>query len=258
MKRTAQIVIYFFAFAAALHAAPIGSPDRVAELRALLAKSDALLVTFNYDEAKRVLEEADQKFANNAEVLWRLSSLLINIGDVLPENEAAYRKAMTYGEAAVKADYNNSNAHAYLAAAYGSYAMFAGGKEKVKLANQIRDELDKALKLDPNNQIAHSVYGSWNRAVANVSWIERGLANMFLGGMPKGSFAEAIDHLQKAIRIAPNVFRHRFELGLTYNDANMKDLAIKSLEAALRCPPNLKADIRRKMDARKFLSELRS
>ncbi len=250
--------MFVFTIVAALHAAPTDLPDRDAVLKSMLAKSDEFSAKFNYEESRHVLEEANAKFGNNVEVLWRLSSLLINIGDVRPENEAAYKKAIAYGEAAVKAGYNNSNAHAYLAAAYGSYAMFAGGQEKVKLANMIRDELDKSLKLDPNNQIAHSVYGSWHRAVANVSWIERGLANMFLGGLPKGSFDEAISHLQQAIRIAPNVFRNRYELGLTYIDANRKDLAIKSLEVALRCPPNLKADIQRKIDAQKLLSDLRS
>jgi tetratricopeptide (TPR) repeat protein len=258
MKRIAFLIILLALCSAALHSGPTGSTSDDAGLKALLSSSDVLTSKLNYDEARRVLEQANVKYPGNSEVLWRLSSLLINIGDVLSDKIPAYQKAVEYGKASVKADYNNSNAHAFLAAAYGSYAMFAGSKEKVKLANMIRSELDISLKLDQNNQVAHSIYGTWHREVAEVNWIERKLADVFLGGLPKGSLQESEYHLQQAIRIAPNVFRHHFELGMTYAAGKRDILAIKSLETALRCPNDMKADAHRKVLARQLLGKLKS
>ncbi len=209
------------------------------------------------NESQGILEEASAWIPKNATDILRLTSVMMIGNTMLNERESTFKKAVAYGEAAVKADFNNSNAHTFLAASYGSYAMFIGGREKVKLANRVRDELEIALKLNPDNNIAHSVYGSWHRAVADVSWIGRKLANAFLGGFPQGSIIEAIDHLQQAIRIAPNVLQHHYELALAYLDANRKDLAIESLETALHCPLSLQSDAKRKIDAQKLLSELK-
>ncbi len=223
-----------------------------------LEKCDRLFDGQKYDEAHRLAESLLRQNPNDAEILWRLSNYTINDGDAEGDRERKerlYRKAVDYAERAVQSDNNNAFAHAYVAAACGSYAMFAGGKEKVKLANRIRDELDIALKLDPDNQVAHTIYGTWHREVAEVSWIERQLANVFLGSMPDGSIERSISHLKKAVKVAPNVLRHRFELGRSYIAAGREKEAAESYRAALKCPDGWKVDPRRRARMNKWLSE---
>ena len=133
--------------------------------------------------------------------------------------------------------------------------MYAGGEEKVKLANRIRDELDVALKLDPENQVAHTIYGTWHREVADVSWIERKLANIFLGSMPDGSFERSVFHLRKAIDIAPDILRHRYELGLTYIAMDREKDAAAAFRGALKCPDGWKVDPIRREFMRDWLRD---
>lgn len=228
------------------------------ELALSLEQADRLYERNRFDEARRLLEQLLRKHSTDAGVLWRLANHAINDGDAETnetKQEKLYRKAVAFAERAVKAEADNAWAHAYLAAASGSYAMYAGGEEKVKLANRIRDELDIALKLDPENQVAHTIYGTWHREVADVSWIERKLANIFLGGLPDGSFEQSVWHLKKAIAIAPTVLRHRFELGKTYMAMDRERDAAESFRAAQKCPDGWKIDPRRREFMREWLRD---
>ena len=233
-------------------------PKAVAgEVQAALRKSDSLFSALRYADALTVLEVENKAHPSQAEVLWRLSSHLINVGDVASENtkDEYYQKSVAYAEKAVAIDPRNANAHAYVAAALGSHAMFVGGKEKVQLANRIRDELDRALALDAKNQVAHTIYGTWHRSVTDVSWVERKLASIFLGGLPDGNFNESVRHFRIAIEIAPNVLRHRYELGLTYIAMDKPEMAVQSYREALKCPIAWSTDPLRKVEMRAYIEK---
>lgn len=260
MKGILRVLAALFSislFFATTTASPSGDPVRSERLISL-EKCDRLFDSQQYDAARRILEGMLKQAPNDAEILWRLSNHAINDGDAATDEarqERYFKKAVSYAERAVKADDQNAFAHAFLAASYGSYAMYAGGEEKVKLANRIRDELDIALKLDPDNQVAHTIYGTWHREVADVSWIERKLANLFLGSMPDGSIEESITHLKKAVQVAPTVLRHRYELGLTYAAADRDREAAESFRAALKCPDGWRIDPRRRERMREWLRD---
>ncbi|MBL0174450.1 MAG: tetratricopeptide repeat protein [Ignavibacteria bacterium] len=228
-----------------------------ATFQSLMRKSDSLFAARRYTDALAILENANKTYPSEADVLWRLANVMINAGDVA-EDEAMdryYNRSVDYATRAVAADPRCANAHAYLAAALGAHAVFAGGKEKVKLSTRIRDELDRALALDPDNQLAHSIYGSWHRAVSEVSWIERQLANAFLGGLPDGSLAESVRHLREAMRLSPQLLRNHYELGLTYIAMDKPSLAAASFRTALKCPTMWSTDARRKKEMREYIEE---
>jgi len=223
-----------------------------------ILKSDQLFARGKFSKSRHILDRLLKSHPDDAAVLWRMSRHMINDGDGTDDSEKKeryYRRSVEYSEAAVKADPKDADARAYLAASYGSFAMFAGGKEKVKLANRIRDELDEALRLDPDNQVALTIYGTWHREVADVSWVERQLANMFLGSMPEGSLDESIRYLKAAVLVAPKVFRHRFELARSYIAADRMKDAAASFRAALKCPTSWKTDDPRRPRIREWLKE---
>lgn len=229
--------------------------DSSSSLDAKLERIDNLFEQRNYPAAERAISDAMKEHPNNADVLWRAANLAINQGDVAEDREPYYRRSVEYAEAAVKADWNNANAHAFLAAGYGSVAMYAGGEGKVKLANKIKHELDISLKLDPDNFFAHTIAGTWHREVADVSWIERKLADMFLGGLPEGSFKQSVWHFKQALKQYPDVLRNRFELGLTYIAMDRDDLAVQEFRRAIKLKSTLKADDKRKEFMRDFIAD---
>lgn len=237
---------------------PVRAYSFAEEKRTVLERADRLFDRNEFDTARRLLERALKEHPGEPEILWRLANHAINDGDAAKSEErqeTLFRKAVSYAERAVEADANSAMTRAFLAAAYGSYAMYAGGEEKVKLANRIRDELDAALNIDADNQVAHTIYGTWHREVAGVSWIERKLANLFLGSMPDGSLDRSIWHLKKAIEVAPTVLRHRYELGLSYIAADRDGEAAAAFRAALKCPDGWKIDPIRRERMRTWLRD---
>ncbi len=240
-----------------LCAMPLGAPAAESERvpTSSLRMADSLFRACRWEQERTVLLEARTRHPRNAELLWRLANSWINEGDALvgSKAEACYKRAIACAEEAIAAEPASANAHALHAAALGSLAMFAGGREKVRLTHRIREALDRALLLDADNQIAHTIYGTWHREVADVGWIERKLANLLLGGLPDGSFEASVRHFKAAIRRDPTILRHHCELGMTYEAMDRPDLAAASYRNAIACRDSWSTDQRRRTAMRAFL-----
>jgi len=222
--------------------------------------SDEAFQKINYESAAAILEKLYLKDSSEAELLWRMARLNICIGDAIAcekrETRAVYYdKAVKYGRKAVAADKKNAQAHAWLAAAYGVKAENSDTKERIKLANQIKQEIDLSLELDSTNGIAYSILGSYHRIIADIGWFERMIANTFLGSVPDGQYEEAEVAFKKAIKLQPNVLRHYHEFALLYLDMGKDEEAIKLLKAALKKPILMKNDKKRKLEIKALLKE---
>ena len=141
--------------------------------------------------------------------------------------------------------------------AIGRVALDAGAKERVRLSKEIKKEVDLAIKLDPNDDIAYHVLGRWNRKLANLSWIERGFANMFLGGVPEDASEEnAAAAFKKAIELNPGYINHHLELGMTYEMMDMEEEAKAEYQKCLNLPKSSAADDKHKVTAQEKLDDL--
>ena len=196
---------------------------------------------------------------DSAQYLWRLARLHVCMGDIAPREgkEEEYRTASAYAGRCIRADSTIGPGHTWKAAALGNIAMFEGSKGKVRLCNEIRTELDRAIALDSLDDVAWSIRGSFYRALGKVSWIERQLAAVFLGSLPGGGFPEAEAALHRAIAIAPGVIRHWYELGMVYRDEGKKAEAIEAFGEAARLPPLIGSDDRVKSWARDWIANLK-
>jgi tetratricopeptide (TPR) repeat protein len=197
---------------------------------------------------------------SHPELLWRLARLHVAMGDVAEGTDRMehYRNAETSARRCIALDSANSEGYAWLAAALGNISMHAGSRRKVELANEIKRCVDRAVALDPNNDIAWSILGTFYRALGDVSWIERQLANLLLGSLPDGGYPESEEALQRAIAIAPRTIRHRFELALLYDQTARVDQAGGEYTQCVYLPLQMASDRKRKEDAMKWLQENRS
>jgi tetratricopeptide (TPR) repeat protein len=195
---------------------------------------------------------------DSAEVYWRLSRLTVCMGDVAPtdQRESYYQKAADFAAQAIRTNPRLANGYSWHAASLGSLAMYVGGKTKVRLSREIKEDLDRAIALDPRDDIAYSILGSFYLALEDVSWIERQLANAFLGGLPDGGIEDAEKSLQKAVEIAPTVIRHQYELGLVYRAQGRNQEARTAFEKVLTLPVVLASDPRTQTYARERIEEL--
>jgi tetratricopeptide (TPR) repeat protein len=224
----------------------------------LLQRGDQFFMKQEYYTAIAAYEEHLQQNPDDPEALWRIARAYISIGDVAPrdEREPFSRKAEVFASRAVRSDSLNSNAHTWRAVALGYIALYEGSRTKVRLCNEIKNELDLAIRLDPKNDVAYSIYGTFYRTLGKVTWYERSLANLLLGGLPDGGFEEAEAALKKAIALAPNLIRHQFELGMVYIEMDRPDDARRIFTGALKLPVLLASDVQRIERMKRRLSQM--
>lgn len=180
----------------------------------------------------------------NYEAQWKISRTYIIIADTahgtlkkqyILRAEQAARKSVTLNE-------HCGYAHTWLAAALGNKAVYEGSKEKIRLCNSIQSELNRAIELNTKDDVAYSILGTFYRQLGSISWVERQLAETFLGAVPKGGYAESEQYLKKSIELSPTTIRHWYELGLTYQAWGKKELARSSFLKVKALTPQVYSD----------------
>ncbi len=226
--------------------------------KAGIAAGDAAVVALRYADARQTYEQSLVAAPDDPALLWRLARLSnVEAGTLSGDRKRAlYQEAERYARACVATDSTVAEGHTWLAVSLGNLAMFEGSKAKVRMCNEIKHELDRALLLKPDDDIAYTILGSFYRALGNVSWIERQLASVFLGRLPDGGYAEAEAALKKAIALAPRTLRHRQELGMLYIDWGKEDEARTVLRESLTLPDVLASDEADKEKIRAALRDL--
>ena len=209
-----------------------------------VSDGDEAFVRIDYPSAAAIYDSVLATSPDSAAILWRLARVYVCMADIAPRDQKTvlYRIAEQYARREILADSTLAEGHTWLAAALGNIAMFEGSKAKVAMCHEIKKELETAITLNPDDDIAYSILGSFYLALGNVSWIERQLAAIFLGSLPDGGYKEAEAALKTAIKIAPDVVRHHFELGELYIKEDRSQEAIAEFQTATSLPLALASD----------------
>jgi tetratricopeptide (TPR) repeat protein len=194
---------------------------------------------------------------DDPQIQWRLARAHVFVGDISrgEEKKQAYLAAERHAREAMRIDSTLPESNTWLAAALGNTAMYEGSKKKVALANEIKRLLLQSLRLNPRDDIAWSILGTFYLALGNVSWLERTLANLLLGSLPDGGYEDAEAALLKALEIAPGVIRHRFELAVVYTQLDREADARREFEFCVTHPIQMASDRTRVERAREWLKE---
>ena len=229
------------------------------DINTLLSHGDSLFNSFDNEAALEYYQKAYDLDSTNYDVCWKLSRTYVDVGETLQDEVRAeyYQKSNSYAQKAVEINPEGAKGHRTFSIAIGWVALDAGAKERVRLSKEVKKEVDLAIKLDPNDDIAYHVLGRWNRKLANLSWIERGFANMFLGGVPEDASDEnAAAAFKKAIEINPGYINHHLELGMTYEMMDMEEEAKAEYQKCLNLPKSSAADDKHKVTAQEKLDDM--
>jgi tetratricopeptide (TPR) repeat protein len=226
-----------------------------------IAKGDSAYKNFNNDSALKYYSEAQAADSTNYEAAWKLSRAYVDVGEDLKGKEQRneyFQNGEKYARKAISIDSLGSKGHLYLSIALGRVALDAGKKEQVRLSKEVKVEVDKALELDPNDDVAWHVLGRWNRKMATLGWIQRKFADIFLGGVPKdASLENSVKDFKRAIELNPGHINHHLELGITYKKMGDKEEAKKQFEEVLSLPKASADDDRYKEEAKEYLKKLK-
>ncbi len=229
-----------------------GSPDA-------LVSGDEAFVRIDYPGAVSLYEEALLGREGDPEVLWRLSRVYVCMAEVAPEDQqhALLTSAEQYARACIAAAPDRAEGHTWLAGALGYLALSASAGDQIRLSNELVQEVNRALAIDPRDDAAYSIEGSFYRALGNIGWLRKKLASIFIGKIPDGGFEEAEAALLRAVTIAPDIMRHQYELGVLYMDMGRNDEAVQYLERASKLPVRVAIDRPRLEKIKELLGRLR-
>ena len=213
----------------------------------LLQKADRLDDTDHFLEAITLLKGLEKNDPRDVEILYRISRVESDLVDDLPDD--AKKKghdyaveSMAYAKRAIEADPQSSEAHLAAAIAYGVMTDFVDDRTKMEYSKFIKDETEKAIELDPQNDYAYLVLARWNFEMTQLNPILRGLAELLYGQMPPASQEKALEDFRKAIELAPNKMIHHFDYAEALARLGRKEEARAEYQKVLRLPPTCREE----------------
>jgi len=232
----------------------------------LIAAGDELFTKFDDAGALAQYEQAAKLEPSNYEALWKTARAYMNVGDHVDYRAKDHEeqmlgnvlKAEQYLKKALAINPNDSRTRFMNSAIIGRQGREASRRKQVALAKTVRVEIDKAIELDPDNDMAWHALAFWHKTLAEVGDAKRFFGSIIYGRIPKGSYDEAVKGFQKAISLNPGYCNHHLELARTYVRLKKKDMASKEYEAGLACPDRTSMCVRFKGRARRELARLRA
>jgi len=222
---------------------------------------DALQAEAKLD-ARRALElfqAAEKAGRADAFIFQKIARQYSDLMPELPtrdEKRAFAEFALDYSRRAVDLDPRNAVNVLSVSISLGKLALVSDTRDKVRYSRQVREEAERALALDPNYAWAHHILGRWHHEVADLGSASRAVVRVFFGGLPAGSGAEAVSHLEQAVALEPDELQHHLELGFAYLSINDETRAREAFARGLALPSRAKHDEPAKTRARAALAKL--
>jgi tetratricopeptide (TPR) repeat protein len=236
------------------------------EIARLLKNADRLYGQFKPKEAIGELHKILRLDGYNFEALVKLARAHIDIGDQIPEDGSdskerrlkEYAVAEDYARKAVKVDPGSTWGHFWVAASVGNIALVSPISKQVELAGEIREQVEKAIALDPSNGSAYHIYGLWHRKMAEIGRASRAVASVLYGrSLPSGSLEKSIDYFKKAVALNPTVIVSRLELARTHVAREEWEPARAVLRSIPELPLQFSDDAKHKQKAEQLLDEIK-
>jgi tetratricopeptide (TPR) repeat protein len=164
--------------------------------------------------------------------------------------------ALNYSKRAAAIAPTDSDAQLAWAISLGKLLPYMSRKDQVASSKVIKSAAERAIKLNPRNDLAWHVLGRWHRVAAGVGSVSRTLAAMVYESLPPASNEEAVNCLERAVKLNPNRLMHQIELGKAYAQAGRPDEARRYLKKGLSMPSREKDDPTLKESGRTVLASL--
>ncbi len=225
------------------------------EIARLLKNADRLYGQFKPQEAVGELHKILRLDGYNFEALVKLARAHIDIGDRIPE-DGSDAKEQRLKEYAV--DPGSTWGHFWVPASVGNIALVSPISKQVELAGEIREQVEKAIALDPTNGSAYHIYGLWHRKMAEIGRASRAVASVLYGrSLPRGSLEKSIEFLKKAIALNPTVIVSRLELARSHVAREEWEPARAALRSIPELPIQFSDDAKHKQKAEQLLDEIK-
>jgi tetratricopeptide (TPR) repeat protein len=203
-----------FPLIAAICSVCLGALARGQDVSTLLRKADDFDSQGRSDEAIETLKQAEKISPNNPNLLIKLSQDYSDKIDATKDQsqKLAFAKlCLEYAKRAVREAPDNADAHVCLSIAYGKMTDFTDNKTKMGYSKVVKAEAEKAVELNPKNDLALLILARWNFEMATLNPILKAFAQTLYGQLPPASKELAVEYFQRAIAAAPEKIIHHAE-----------------------------------------------
>ena len=235
------------------------APREAESTAALIAKGNQFDQLLQPREALQFYLPANKIDPDNVDLLVRIARQYRHMMSDTTSKQEKLRLgyiSLDYAERASALAPNNAEAQLSPAISYGKMLPYMKTKDQVDTSPKIKTSVDRALRLDPNNDTAWHILGRWNRVLADINVVKRVLAKAIYGDLPVTTNEEAERCLKKAIALNPNRLIHYIELGRIYAQMGRKEEARQYILKGLSMPNKEKDDPEMKDIGRQTLANL--
>ncbi len=176
--------------------------------------------------------------AKAAAALWQKASVQYELGRTSGngrEKATHLRHAEEFARQAIAVDPRGDEGYKWLAIALGAQAEDAAVRDQIQLSRRVKENIEKALALDPNDDISLLVLSRWHYKVASLKPWTRGVVKLVYGGLPQASMERAELLLLRAIAKKDRIV-HRYSLAKVYYHMGKREAAFQQLRLALKLP----------------------
>lgn len=223
-----------------------------------IKKGDAFEADGKSKQALEAFRKAEKSTPNDAALLVRIAK---QYGDLMPtfaraEKKDASLKSLEYSRKAVAVNPKLSDSHLALALSLGKNTEFLGNRQKIEASREIKTAAETALRLNPKSDYAHHMLGRWHQEMAGIGGATRAIAKIIYGGVPKGTYEEALEHFKSARKINNRRLIHQIEYGRTLAMMDRDTEAKTEIRNGLNMPNREADDKDSKERGRKTLESL--
>jgi tetratricopeptide (TPR) repeat protein len=225
----------------------------------LMRKGDAFDARFQATEALQFYLPAEELEPANVRVLVRIARQYRYLMADATGREEKLRLgdiALQYAQRAAALAPNDAEAQLSIAISYGKMLPLMGIREQIEASRHIKKTVDKAIQLDPNNDLAWHILGRWHRVLSEVGTLKRSVASLVYSKLPQTTTEEAVRCFRKAIEINPNRLMHYVELGRAYAQMGRTVEARQFIEKGLAMPDVGKDDPETRRRGQETLAKL--
>lgn len=185
-------------------------------LKSLIENVDVLLKTGTSEsrrEAYSKLTAYLSKHEANSGILWRLAKCCHGLGTAcaamghMDQKKEFILEGLDYAKQALDINSNDAEAHKWFAILTGAYGDYLGMKEKIEGGYVFKTHVEKAITLRPEDASLRHLVGRFKYEVANLSWIERKVANTLFAEVPAATLPEAIEDFKAAHKLNPTPWK---------------------------------------------------
>nr|XP_026690145.1 regulator of microtubule dynamics protein 3 [Ciona intestinalis] len=237
-------------------------PGSDEELNIICVKVDLLNEGTDEDreEAMRILQDNELNHKDSWQLLWRLCRSHVgayDMRDAYDERCLHAMSALEYAKQAISLNDNSADVHKWYAISLGATTDFVGTKEKIEYGYELKEHIERALEIQPDEPTLHFMLGRWCWGVYMLTWIERKLAATLFATPPTATVDDALKSFLKAEEIDPGFYKsNQYYVAKCYYEKSDYSNAKKWLQCAAQLPCKNKDDRDTHRDLQQLLAKL--